>query len=196
MEAMQYRTTQRVSLIRMERFCRALERALTAACTLSDSTRIWRLYVSAECPVCGIQVCGNELRALAFDPCAEMASAKIGRMRLGDCARSGCGALYYSVHFWNQEEIDWRTVVGETEEAERDTGMSLKATGQRWLTGSGALAAGYAVRAAAVLGLIFTLWLAREFYLGGRIPFLREPEKFRIDTTPLDATWPAPMDGA
>ena len=56
--------------------------------------------------------------------------------------------------------------------------------------------AGYWTRAAVMLGMILLLWLAREWYLGGRIPFLREPEKFKIETTSSDNTWPAPMQAS
>jgi len=193
-ETQPYRFTRPVPLVRLELFCCALQQALAAAYASADLERFWRLYVSAECPVCGIQICGDELRSLAFPPSAELASAKIGRMRLGDCARRGCGAWHYSVHLWNPGEIDWASLMAAAATAERAIGTSRNAPGPYWLTLLGSTAS-YATRVAAILAAVFVLWLARELYLGGRIPYLREPEKFKTDTTPLDNTWPAPMDG-
>jgi hypothetical protein len=64
-EAQQYRITRPVPLVRIESFCRSLEKVLTRSYQPNDLPRIWRLYVSAECPMCGILICGDELHALA-----------------------------------------------------------------------------------------------------------------------------------
>jgi hypothetical protein len=182
-------------LVGMEAFCRSLERALAVAYGSAELAGIWRLYVSAECPVCGIRVGGNELRALAFAPSAELASAKIGRMRLGFCARQGCEAWHYAMHFWSQEGIDWARML---EAAERqEVGSSANASERQWFTALRTLTRGHAGRVAAMASVVLALWLAREFYLGGRIPFLREPEKFSAETTTVDDnTWSAPMDAS
>ena len=193
-QALPYRITRQVPLVRLETFCRSLQEATDLVYDSSESADIWRLHISAECPACGIRTSGEELRALAFPPCAEFASAKIGRMRLGSCARHGCEAWDYSVHLWNQEGIDWPILLKAADKLGQAIDTSPKVSGHGSLAGFGQPAASYAVRVAGMLGIVFTLWLARELYLGGRIPLLREPEKFKIDTTPYDNTWPAPMD--
>jgi hypothetical protein len=193
-ESQQFQITRQVPLVRLETFCRSLQTALAGQYPSVDVPRIWRLYVSADCPRCGIWICGDELRALALAPCIELASAKIGRMRLGDCARRGCQAWDYSLHFSNMDGIEWPSLL---EKAERPVlrVRTTKPFGPPWLGDLARRAAAYAPQAAALLGLILGLWLARQYYLGGRIPFLREPEKFAVESPTLDSTWPAPLDG-
>jgi hypothetical protein len=186
----------------METFCRSLQDALGRRYPSADVAGIWRRYVSAECPACGIQVYGDELRALALPPSAELASAKVGRMRFGNCARQGCDAWHYCVHLWNQQEIEWPGFDEAAEAPACDANLSFSPEGS-WLR-FGSLQARLLVywplafRRCAIaflpFGLILALWLAREFYLGGRVPYLREPEKFRIETAAPDPTWPAPLD--
>jgi hypothetical protein len=195
-QAQSYRITCQVPLLDLVTFCRSLQRTLATAYSPAEFERIWRLYVSAECPACGIQVCGDELRALALRPCAELASAKIGRMRLGDCARLGCGTWHYSVHFWNQENIDWPSLLEAAEELVQERTSPSHAPLRSGLRGLVSLATRVVPRSTALLGVLVLLWLARELYLGGRIPFLHEPEKFIIDTSPPNRSWPAPMDGS
>jgi hypothetical protein len=190
----QYRFTHQVPLVQLETFCRSVQNALCTTHGDAELLQIWELYVSAECPGCGIRICGKELRALALAPCAELASEKTGRMRLGYCARCGCEAWHYSVQFCSHEGIDWPQLLEKAEKPGEDAGTSNRVRHRPWFTRLGSPAFGYTARGAATLGLLLVLWLARELYLGGRIPFLREPEKFKIETRSFDNTWPAPMD--
>ncbi|HYG34051.1 MAG TPA: hypothetical protein VEC99_04675, partial [Clostridia bacterium] len=97
---------------------------------------------------------------------------------------------------WNQNEIDWSSVLAATEDPIPESVAPRKIPVRAWQAGLASMVLNYAPRAAALLGLFLVLWFARELYLGGPIPFLRVPEKFVVDPTPLDDTWPAPMDGS
>src|SRR4029434_5615138 len=87
-----YRMTCQVPLIGLETFCHSLQAALTERNPPADIPAIWRLYVSADCPRCGIPVCGEELLALAAAPCAELASPKTGRVRAWGRSTRRCRA--------------------------------------------------------------------------------------------------------
>jgi hypothetical protein len=114
-----------------------------------------------------------------------------GRGRRG---KQDTASWYYSVHFWHQEGIDWPDLIEAAERPRPDLGISTKAPGRQWFAGLRSGAASCVPRATAIFGVFLALWLARQFYLGGRIPFLREPEKFRIESTPPDNSWPAPLE--
>lgn len=187
------RLTIQVPLVRLERVCRSLEQALAATYAAPDLSIIWRRHVSADCPGCGILVCGEELRALAFPPCPELASVKLGRLRLGDCARAGCNSWHYDLHLWRQEGIDWPTLLTAAENLARPSHPSPRSS---WLPGVRAFLAGYVPRLSAICCLLMALWLARQLYQGGRIPFFREPEEFRIETPVSSPDWPLPRDGS
>jgi hypothetical protein len=144
--------------------------------------------------VCGIWISGEELRALAFPPDAEIATAKIGRLRLGDCARKGCDAWQYSLHLWDQEEVDWPALIAVVKDGGRSRGEPKTIIFPRWLDGLRSLMGDHVIRGVAMLGVVFVLWMAREVYLGGRIPFLREPEIFTREAPALEPGWPAPLD--
>jgi hypothetical protein len=157
-----------------------------------DATRRWHLYVSAECAGCGIWISGDELRALARPPQAELATAKIGRMRLGYCARSGCACADYLLRFWQQEGIDWSAILVLAEDFEGEAVRAAKTPRTDWRAFARGLAP-YAVRFAGASACILMLLLARQLYQGGRIPFIREPENFQLQTVADDTSWPAPL---
>lgn len=162
---------------------------LADACRRCDptSTKITEAVgaaLSAECPKCGIRVSGAEL--LAVSTAAEDASIhpKIKRMRLGYCARDGCEALMYRLHFGQVPELDWRTVLGQMESARNHRcelaaaeaaakRVAIRRDKQRTI-----------VRFAIALGILLLVLILRQWYVGGRIPLLREPEKFRVAPLP------------
>lgn len=191
----EYRTSREIPLIRLASFCRTLERALAARYAPADLPRLWRLFVSAECPECGIWISGDELHALTQPPCAEVASAKTGRMRLGDCARRGCNAAHYLVHLWNQEGIDWAELLLLADTFPSENAAAGRSGWKGWLPVLGRFK-GYVVRGLALLAFVVLSLLARQFYQGGRIPFLREPEEFRVESFQPDPSWPVSRDSS
>jgi len=146
--------------------------------------------LSAECPKCGIHVSGAELLATSTSADDPSAHAKIKRMRLGFCARDGCEALVYRLHFGQAPELDWKTVLGQMEGARNRRlelaaaeaaakRAALRAAKQRSL-----------VRVAIALGILLLLLILRQWYVGGRIPILREPEKFYVTPLPTESEKP------
>jgi hypothetical protein len=177
--------------VREERI-QALEqfsRALSAACrrcgpSEAKTAEAVRAALSAECMKCGIHVSGGELLAISETAEAKEPSAKVKRMRLGYCARDGCESFTYRLFFRSHPGADWPTITAQ-----------LEAVGQNCTELSAAQAA--AKRAAArkarwrtlgrigiALAIIGLLLVIRQWYVGGRIPLLREPEKFRVDPLP------------
>ena len=47
-----------------------------------------------------------------------------------------------------------------------------------------------AARIGAGLLVVGSVWLIRQWYLGGTIPFLREPENFQVDRIDSEAAYP------
>jgi len=146
--------------------------------------------LSAECPKCGIRVTGAEM--LAIPTSAEDASVhpKIKRLRLGYCARDGCESSVYRLHFGSHPDLDW-TVIHAQMDAASNHRLELATTEaaakraailrdkQRTI-----------VRFAIALGILLLLLIIRQWYVGGRIPILREPEKFRVAPFPEEQQKP------
>jgi len=165
----------------LEAFCQALDRAFTRAGLAPEkSDEAWRVGVAAECVRCGIRIYGEELHALSRPPAEEYANAKIGRLRLGDCARSGCDSYYYRLTFYPCPEVNWAEILAaierDTEEsAGQKAGEPAHNNGWRLLLHSSATR-----RVGVALAVVVILLVVRQWYIGGRIPLLREPHKFQV----------------
>ncbi len=165
-------------------FCRALGEALKQAGLASDQAEaVWRTSVTGECVLCGIRVTGDELSALTRSPDKDP-SEKIERLRLGDCARRGCDSFYYRLTFQTHPPLDWTKVLAQVETindvpAEEAPDEATDATVPERPARSGLVR-----RLCIAVAIVVVLLLARQWYLGGRIPLVREPEHFKVDPAP------------
>ena len=179
------------ALPKLQPLCRALAEALKRrGLGPEKALAFWRADVAAECARCGSSVSGDELFALSQPPAAEQASARIGRLRLGDCARSGCGSYHYQLAFKMQGQVDWADLLLQAEairqeqehpagndRAQRRVGSSLAR--RLWTSRR-------ARRLWIALVAVLLLMIIRQWHLGGRIPLIREPEHFRVDSSPQE----------
>ena len=175
--------TRNEYLYNLTSFCQLLHETMLAAGLKPEQTLgIFHNAVSAACLGCGIVVSGDELLALTRSPSAEDATAKIGRLRQGYCARQGCEACYYQLSFRDQE-LNWPKILAQVDARlqgpikRRSSILSWKLV---WPPASSTLA----YRFALALAVILLLLLVRQWRQGGRIPFIREPENFRVDPAP------------
>lgn len=180
-------------LRKLQAFCRALAEALRRGGLGPENVvAAWRAGVAAECPRCGISVSGDELFALSQPPAAEHGSAKIGRLRLGDCARSGCDSYHYQFTFKVHGQLDWSALVLQAEAIQQEQDHPAGSDAPQRLVGSSLASLLWASRRArrlwVALAAVLLLLLIRQWYLGGRIPLIREPEHFRVDPAPPDET--------
>jgi hypothetical protein len=176
---------------KLQAFCRALAEALRRGGLGAENVvGTWRAGVTAECTRCGISVSGDELFALSQPPAAEHASAKIGRLRLGDCARSGCEAYHYQLTFTLHGQLDWAALLLQTEAIQQEQEHSAEGDVVQRRVGSSLARLLWTSRRARrlwiVLAALLLLMLVRQWYLGGRIPLIREPEHFRVDPAPQE----------
>ena len=166
------------NLLKLRVFCQALfEAAQRAGMKAEEVSAAFRASLSAECVHCGQQVSGEELLALAH-PATEDLTTKVNRLRLGDCARQGCESYFYRVTFQPQPSMDWSKLIHEAEALEPQL---AQASSGRPKPGLGLWIPNKVL--VALAGLVLLLFL-RQWYMGGRIPFIREPEKFRVDPAP------------
>lgn len=151
--------------------------------------------ISAQCVQCGIRLTGDELLALAEateDAEGTRAASrppappnpKVARLRLGYCARSGCDSCYYRVTFEPRPGLDWTKLLPGAELEVTTTAPAEDpghAERQAAFRSSVRRTAG---KAALALGVLIVLLVARHWYQGGTIPYLREPEKFDVEVAP------------
>lgn len=136
--------------------------------------------LQGECLACGIRTTGEEILALGSEPSAT--AAKVERLRMGYCARRTCESRFYQLTCKPAAGIDWAPIFAIkegyvsapepvlTDEADAGTDLSLK--NRRLVFGL------------AAMGTALLLIVGWQLYSGGSIPFLREPEKFQVDTAP------------
>ncbi len=176
---------------KLEGFCRALAEALRRGGLGPENVvAAWRAGVAAECTRCGISVSGDELFALSQPPAAEHASAKIGRLRLGDCARNGCESYHYQLTFKLHGQPDWAALLLQGEAIRQEQEHPAGGDGVHRRADSSLARLLWTSRRARrlwiALAAFLLLMLVRQWYLGGRIPLIREPEDFRVDPAPQE----------
>ncbi len=179
-------------LARLERFCQGLDHALgRAGLSAEEVMRVFYAATMAECPRCGIKVFGEELYAVSQRPSPERASAKIGRLRLGYCARQGCESDHYRLEFLEHPSVNWHQVLAQANglqakvDRPKQSGASIRLV-------AALLRPRLRARVCVVLATALVLLFARHWYRGGSIPLIRAPEDFRVD--PLPEETHAPLD--
>ena len=169
----------------LPQFCVNLAEALNRL--VPDEARrqaVAQTSFSGECVLCGLSVSGVELIAVGAGE-AEATNAKIARLRQGYCGRSGCDSRYYRLTFQPHPAVDWnqaftqsRTVAEEQHDQAQAEAAEARALerARRWKL-AGRIAVG--------LGVLCVLYIVRQWYTGGTIPILRQPERFTTDPASL-----------
>jgi len=148
----------------------------------------------AECTVCNLRVPGDELFKVGEPPDSSEASAPVKRLRLGYCAHVGCESYIYRISFRDGAGVDWTMAFQHIKELSdaRKQAMAGGAEVERRKVAVNRRK--YAGRLLLGAGIILILLAIRQWYLGGRIPFLREPEKFHVGTSQGASQSPDPGD--
>jgi len=178
-------TTQELFLVRDESIER-LERvvfALSEACREYGATQekirgALSAALNAECVGCGLCVTGDELLALAQLPSALETSSRIKWLRLGCCARNGCDSRTYALKFYNHPELNWTELFSKMETARAEANASAEAETESQPEFAAPQRRLLQIALAIAIGVL--LFLIHQKYRGGRIPFVREPEHFRV----------------
>jgi len=184
-------TTQEASLSREIGISAVLEFATVLAETIREmddtggkKSAAVRNAFFAECVKCGSRVTGEELLAAEDAPESEDAGANLKQLRLGHCVHQGCTATHYRLTFHRSIGLDWRAIFERMEKtaAAKRNAPRTQSNFINWLTARWRVAVG--------VGLLLFILLIRQWYLGGRIPLIHEPEKFRVDPLPPGQTEP------
>jgi hypothetical protein len=136
--------------------------------------------LTVECVKCGIRVSGAELLAISAAADEANTSPKVKRMRLGYCARDTCEGLAYRIHFSDLPGFAWQAVYGLAETANCSRRELAAAEAAAALAQKRQVRRRYLMRVAVALGALVLLFVLRQWYTGGRIPIVREPEKFHV----------------
>jgi len=171
-------------LLQLAPFCRSLVEALRLAGVRPDkSLEVLRASLTGECVKCGYRVSGEECFALSQAADTEAMSGTVRRLHLGDCARAGCESYFYRLSFQRHPDADWVVILSQVQRIQAEQ-AAASAAGRR------AARLGVARRVGLALVIVVLLLLFRQWYFGGRIPLIREPEKFHVD--PASPGWETP----
>jgi len=153
-----------------EAFHRAGGNAKLAAAVLPKALR-------ARCSTCGFELSGEELLALADISGANEKSAMVKRLRAGHCAREECSSSYYHLFLYDTPQLKWATLfaAARPKATPQPPVEPLPVTRPKRRLPLETLG-----RIGAVAMVCLLTWMWHQYHYGGRIPFLREPEHFRI----------------
>jgi hypothetical protein len=135
--------------------------------------------LAGECVQCGLRLSGLDL--LQFGAGEDNGDPRLERLRIGYCGRNGCESLFYRVMCAAHPEIDWPKLIhpahtiSEEEKAGAQREVAKDAAKTRWKKRG--------LRLAIALGALLILFVIRQIWVGGTIPFIREPEDFKVDRT-------------
>lgn len=190
--------SRQVHLQELGRFTQTLLQALRLRGLTEEAlTDLLTNSVVIQCHQCGFQpTAGGLLDLAAGISSSPKASAEATRLSQGYCARSGCDSYYYDVNLREHPDFEWLDIlVGAQQidrtdrERERATHLAAQAAKRSLLK---RLDLRLGTGAAVVTGLLL-LW---QWYIGGRIPFVREPEPFEIDPASVGQRVPTSSNAA
>jgi hypothetical protein len=174
-------------LLKLAPFCQALGEACSRSGLAPDQVLgLWRAALTAQCTQCGIPISGEELFALSQPP-GDNPSPKIRRLRLGDCARPGCESYFYRLTFRAPPPLGWPDLLARAEAIQGELEQPGSAKPSTADFARHFLRCGLTRRAAIALAALLLLLLIRQWYAGGRIPLVREPEHFRVAPAPEES---------
>jgi hypothetical protein len=144
----------------------------------------FRAGLTGECVRCGVRVSGVELLAMGDASVWGETSLRIQRLRLGRCANDECSGSRYRIIFHARSDLNWdlvftlvRMIDEERLRAPSAAELTVQRSQRRWRY----------LRAASLVIVLLLFFLIHQWYMGGRIPLLREPEAFRVDLLPAGA---------
>ncbi len=176
--------TREEKISRLERLIDALEVASERLAQERGAALPLGMALRAECVRCEVEVAGSDLLRLAQVPSTDDTDW-LKRLRNGHCVNPRCSATNYRVHFLRHPEIEWPTLFAQGNEptppmpAEESETEALKKPARATLPRNELL-----IRIGILLLLLLTVFVIRQMYFGGRIPIVREPEKFKLGTLP------------
>lgn len=139
--------------------------------------------LTGECLQCGMQVNGAELLQLAVPGDAEDTS-KLGRLRFAYCGRKGCKSYFYKLKFFAHPQFDWTHILLLVDKTPEEKSEEEIAALQSLANTNIAIRRKFASRLCAGVAATGLLLLAFQWYNGGTIPLIRNPEQFTVDPIP------------
>jgi hypothetical protein len=146
-----------------------------------------RAALAGECPCCGIRVTGEELLELLEVPPLKETNVRIARLRKGRCANQHCEFTSYRLILGNHPDLDWAKLLAPGEARPAGDGPIPEVDTAVTSVISVPLHRRTAFRVGVAITAGILLILLRQWYLGGGIPLIMEPEKFRVDPLPAGA---------
>lgn len=177
-----------VAFQELPRRCQSLATAIRECGVAAENVRgVFDAAVAVECEQCHIRMSGAELFDLAQPPDPAAAPfPRLERLRQGYCPRADCNSYHARMELKEIPGIIWSKVLtradaaaaalDELEPPPAEVTEARRRTARWTLFG----------RAAIGLAAILILLLIRQWYVGGRIPLLREPQQFIADPSSVD----------
>lgn len=168
--------TTQMSVKELAEFSRSLAQTISAR---PDADRIRAavdLALGAECVQCGIRLSGSELLKFEGETSND---PRVERLRVGYCARNGCESHFYRVTCAPHPELNWPGLLKPADELTAEEKAAAEALRNVWA--SKKIRNKSFLRLVTVIAALLLVFIIRQLYIGGSIPFIREAEDFQVD---------------
>jgi hypothetical protein len=141
------------------------------------------IALEAECAGCRTRIKGAELLVLARSASGRI-DPRIARLRRGRCANESCPHENYRVILKVHPDLNWSRLLSQTTPASPPDDQP--GTGENSLDPAAESAPRYRglLRIGALAAAVLLALLVRQWYYGGQIPLIRQPENFRVAPLP------------
>lgn len=163
-------------------FCRGIAQAVAYTPDSKKTRSGVQEAISAKCIACEIALDGKEILDFGSRD-AEVEEAgtdpRFERLKMGYCARNGCESLFYNVTFSPHPNVSWTSLIPAAHhysDVNKAAAELAKTRRAQFITKHKNL-----IRAAIAVVALIIVFIARQYYMGGTIPFIRQPEEFQVD---------------
>lgn len=132
----------------------------------------------ADCVQCAIRLNGADLLSLNDEANRD---PRLERLRIGYCSRNGCDCHYYAVTTVPHADLRWPALVTPGDVLHSMQTDEVEVGGSRVRIPLKDRVRPYIRRTAIAVAALLLAFVIRQYYMGGSIPFIRQPEEFRVD---------------
>lgn len=133
--------------------------------------------LSGDCIQCAIRMNGADLLSVNDEANRD---PRLERLRVGYCARNGCDSQFYAVATAPHPGVNWSALITPGDVL-HSTQIESEPTAPKVHIPFAVRIKGAALRTTIALAALVIVFIIRQYVMGGRIPFIREPENFQVD---------------
>ncbi len=182
----------------LKEFSRVFAKAISAF-AMGDQKKLSAIRSAfwLECSFCRMQVGGEEILSMSGPSDSSRANPTIKRIMSGHCGREGCESPKCCLFFSRDLAVEWPEIFVHVQKIQNSEKRAAAKGGGKKRFAFKRFAFRFAWpriplrtlgRVGIGMAILAIVLFVRHWHAGGRIPLLREPEKFRVAPLPPGET--------